>query len=77
MDFNIERNWPLYSIAIGFTYWSINIFVRKLHRKNEPGDGWFLSTLWFMLWPICFIGLGTLGLIHVKNKILARIKRAL
>ena len=77
MDFNFERNWPLYRVAIGFIYWCVNIFIRKMHKTNDPDDGWFLSTLWLMMWPICLIGLGTLGFIHVKNKILARIKRAL
>jgi len=32
-----------------------NIGVRKLHTKNEEGDGWFLVPFWLFGWPICFI----------------------
>jgi hypothetical protein len=42
---------------IGVLYWSINIFIRKLHTKNEPGEGWFLTPLWLFFWPICLISL--------------------
>lgn len=43
--------------AIGIAYWIVNIFVRKLHTKNEPEEGWILTPLWLFAWPICFIAL--------------------
>lgn len=55
-------------ITIGLIYWSINIFIRKLHTKNDPGDGWFLSPLWLLGWPICFASLIVLFLIDLKDR---------
>lgn len=43
--------------VVGFIYYLINIFVRKLHTKNEPGDGWFLVPLWIFGWPFCLAAL--------------------
>lgn len=45
---------PFYFL-IGLTYWAINIFVRKLHTKNESGEGWFLVPFWVFFWWLCFI----------------------
>lgn len=45
----------LYYFLIGLTYYMFNIGVRKLHTKNEEGDGWFLVPFWLFGWPICFI----------------------
>lgn len=42
-------------LLIGFLYWIYNILVRKLHRKNESGDGWFLSLLWIFGWPVFLV----------------------
>jgi hypothetical protein len=42
---------------VGFVYWCINMYVRKLPSKNEDGDGWVLSPLWLFGWPLCFIAL--------------------
>ena len=42
---------------VGLAYWAVNIFVRKLHKKNEDGDGWFLVPLWVFGWPLCFLAL--------------------
>jgi len=42
-------------LIIGFIYWFINMFVRCLPAKNDEQDGWFLSTLWFLGWPFCFL----------------------
>lgn len=42
---------------IGLIYWGVNIFVRKLHTKNEPGEGWFLSPFWLLMWPFCLLAL--------------------
>lgn len=44
-------------ILIGLIYWLINMFIRKLPRKNEDGAGWFLSLFWLLLWPFCFVAL--------------------
>lgn len=44
-------------MLIGLLYWAINIFIRKLHRENQPEDGWYLTLVWVFLWPICFIGI--------------------
>ncbi len=49
-----ELFWFLY-IVIGLCYYLINIFVRKLHTKNEPGDGWILVPFWICLWWLCLI----------------------
>lgn len=40
---------------VGLIYWAYNIFVRKLHTKNEPGDGWGLVLFWVFGWPLCFV----------------------
>jgi len=42
-------------LAIGFVYWLINMYARKLPSRNEEGDGWILSPLWLLGWPICVI----------------------
>lgn len=47
---------PIYLLT-GLIYWSTNIFIRKLHTKNEPGEGWFLTPLWLFLWPLCLTAL--------------------
>lgn len=48
-------NGHLIYFLIGLTYYLFNIFVRKLHTKNEAGDGWFLVPFWLFFWPICFM----------------------
>lgn len=45
----------MWYFIVGLVYWAINIFVRKLHEKNEHGEGWFLVPFWVFLWPICMI----------------------
>lgn len=40
---------------VGLLYWAYNLVVRKLHKKNEPGDGWTLTMFWVFGWPLCFI----------------------
>ena len=59
---------------IGVLYWTYNLIFRKLHTKNEPGDGWTLVPLWLFGWPICFIVLFSIWItdkkfIKTKNKI--------
>lgn len=34
--------------AIGFIYWFINSFVRKL----DIDDNWLLPLVWFVAWPL-------------------------
>lgn len=53
---------------IGLSYWAINIFVRKLHLKNESGDGWFLAPLWVIFWPMFFFMLIWVKILNIKNK---------
>lgn len=53
---------------IGLSYWSVNIFVRKLHTKNDPGDGWFLAPMWVILWPMCFTALFIVWMGNVRDK---------
>lgn len=45
----------LYYILVGFVYWAYNLIIRKLHTKNESGEGWFLVPFWIFGWPLCFI----------------------
>lgn len=40
---------------VGILYWAVNIFIRKLHLKNEPGDGWWLVPIWVLLPELCFL----------------------
>jgi len=42
---------------IGFVYWAVNVFIRRLPEKNDAGDGWFLTPVWLFLWPICIAAL--------------------
>lgn len=55
-------------ILIGLIYWSVNIFIRKLHLRNEYGDGWFLSPFWLLGWPLCFLILIITYLEYLKTK---------
>lgn len=48
---------------IGLVYWAVNIFIRKLHKKNEPGEGWLLAPLWLLGWPLCFLSLFTAAIL--------------
>lgn len=57
----------LFYILVGLAYWSINIFVRKLHTKNDEGDGWFLAPLWLLMWPLCFAGLGVALVLEIRE----------
>jgi hypothetical protein len=69
-DFLSEtRNWPLFYSLVGIGYWAVNIFIRKLHTKNEPGDSWFLGPLWLLMWPICFLALATDAILKFKQKL--------
>ena len=36
---------------IGVAYWFINGAIRKLEGREDP----FISTLWLLGWPLCFI----------------------
>jgi hypothetical protein len=64
-----SRDLPLYYILVGLLYWAINIFVRKLHRKNEEGEGWFLSPFWLFGWPLCFLILISIWIERVVIKV--------
>ena len=48
---------PLLWMIIGLSYWAINIFARKLHLKNDSGEGWMLVPLWVFGWPLCFVAI--------------------
>lgn len=57
---------------IGFVYWGINMYARKLPAKNDEQDGWILSPLWLFGWPICFIVLIIYGISQLfgnKNRV--------
>lgn len=57
----------LYAL-VGISYWTINIFVRKLHIKNDDSAGWFLVPMWLFLWPMCFIGLFFAWVSNMKER---------
>jgi hypothetical protein len=59
---------------IGLSYWAINIFVRKLHTKNDEGEGWFLAPMWMFLWPMCFIALLIVWISNLKERQNLKIK---
>ena len=63
----------LYAL-VGLSYWTINIFVRKLHIKNEDSDGWFLVPMWLFLWPMCFIGLFFAWVSNMKERVQEKIE---
>jgi hypothetical protein len=44
-----KGTYQLAYFSVGVLYFLINIFVRKLHTKNDPDDGWFLSLMWIFL----------------------------
>ena len=60
----------LYYFLIGFIYWAYNLLIRKLHTKNEHGDGWFLVPFWVFGWPICFIVLLIQYITKKKNELI-------
>lgn len=45
-------------VIVGLIYWSYNLLFRKLHTKNEAGEGWILTPFWLLMWPLCFLMLG-------------------
>lgn len=45
----------MYWVLIGLAYWTFNLVIRKLHRKNESDAGWILTPFWIFGWPICFL----------------------
>jgi hypothetical protein len=67
------REYPLYYVLVGLLYWAYNLVVRKLHTKNDPGDGWWLATFWLLGWPLCFAMLiaGAISdkVAEIKNRI--------
>ncbi len=40
---------------VGILYWAYNLVIRKLHTKNEPGEGWLLVPFWVFGWPLCLL----------------------
>lgn len=46
--------WGWYGL-VGLLYWAYNLIIRKLHTKNEPGEGWFLVPFWVFGWPLCWL----------------------
>lgn len=54
--------------TIGLLYWAVNIFIRKLHTKNDPGDGWFLAPMWVIFWPLFFFMIILSSVLNIKNK---------
>ena len=58
---------------VGLLYWAYNLVIRKLHTKNEPGDGWTLSLFWVFGWPLCLIMAIAAGIsdkyVKFKNKV--------
>lgn len=71
MDFILSMNASertFWYVMVGLTYWAINIFIRKLHKKNEPDDGWWLTPLWFLCWPVCFLTLIVMNIVDLRNK---------
>jgi hypothetical protein len=61
-------NYYLLYTLVGLSYWAINIFVRKLHLKNDNGYGWFLAPMWILLWPVCFVALFFVWLSNMKQR---------
>lgn len=51
--------------VVGFIYWFINGAIRKLSAR----EGVFITTLWLLGWPLCFITLAVLKLQDIKNKL--------
>lgn len=56
------REYYLYYFLVGLAYWAINIFIRKLHLKNDNNGAELIVMMWLFLWPICFLVLIIAGL---------------
>lgn len=61
-----EKFYLVYTL-IGLVYWAVNVFIRKLPEKNDPGSGWILAPVWFLMWPICIIALILNSLINIRS----------
>lgn len=66
------NDYLMFRLLLGIIYWSVNIFIRKLHTINEPEDGWYLSMLWVLLPELCIFSLFVMYLVEKKNSILDR-----
>jgi hypothetical protein len=51
------REYLGFYVLIGLAYYCVNIFIRKLHVKNDNAGAEMLVMVWLLLWPICFIAL--------------------
>ena len=65
------RDFYLWYTLIGMAYWAVNIFIRKLHLKNDNNGAELIVLMWIFLWPICFLALIVFGVSDMlkKNKI--------
>ena len=61
-----------FRFLLGLSYWCVNIFVRKLHEKNEPEDGWLLVPVWIFLPELCLFSLFVMYLSEKRTKFIER-----
>lgn len=52
-------------LVVGIIYWFINGAIRKLSAREDV----FITTLWLLGWPICFLTLAVLKLQELKEKL--------
>lgn len=52
-------------LVVGIIYWFINGAIRKLSAREDV----FITTLWLLGWPLCFITLVISKLQELKEKL--------
>lgn len=55
----------LYYFLIGLTYWTINVWIRKMYVEGD----YTLPFVWVFFWPLCFIALAIIKIQELKNKL--------
>ncbi len=53
----------IYYLIIGFLYWAINSFVRKLETNGD----WMLPLVWLFAWPLAFLTWFVILIQHLMN----------
>lgn len=66
------ENYIMIRSIIGIIYWAINIFIRKLHTKNDSDEGWLLVPMWILMPELSLILLLSGMVSSQRNKILQK-----
>jgi hypothetical protein len=66
------ENYIMIRSIIGILYWAINIFIRKLHTKNDSDEGWLLVPMWILMPELSLLLLLSGMVSSQRNKILQK-----